>query len=75
MNTQKNLLTCSLDELLTEKQNAIEAGNIDRYRECNEIISTYINNKTKELDIVEMYNSLKDECEQNAMETTMGEGK
>ena len=63
MNIQKNLLTCSLDELLTERQNAIEAGNIDRYRECNELISTYTNAKTKELDIVEMYNTLKDECD------------
>jgi hypothetical protein len=62
MNTQKNLLTCSLDELLTERQNAIETGNIDRYRECNELISTWTANKAKELDIEEMYNSLKDGC-------------
>ena len=36
----KDLLKCSLDELLTERQNAIELGNIDRYRECNELIDT-----------------------------------
>jgi len=40
----KDLLKCSLDELLTERQNAIEAGNIVRYRECNELISTMYNN-------------------------------
>lgn len=39
----KDLLICSLDELLTEKQLAIEAGNVDRYRECNELISTIVN--------------------------------
>ena len=37
----KDLLKCSIDELLTERQNAIEAGNIERYRECNELISTW----------------------------------
>ena len=41
----KDLMKCSLDELLTEKQNAIEIGNIERYRECNEIISTICNLK------------------------------
>ncbi|MGV8961836.1 MAG: hypothetical protein ACOH2V_00375 [Candidatus Saccharimonadaceae bacterium] len=40
----KDLLKCSLDELLTEKQLTIKAGNIDRYRECNELISTICNN-------------------------------
>jgi hypothetical protein len=40
----KDLLKCSLDELLTERQNAIEASNIARYRECNELISTIYNN-------------------------------
>lgn len=39
----KDLLKCSLDELLTERQNSIESGNIARYRECNEIISTIYN--------------------------------
>ena len=41
----KDLLNCSLDELLSERQNAIESGNIDRYRECNEIISTLLESK------------------------------
>jgi hypothetical protein len=41
----KDLMTCSIDELLTERQNAIEVGNIERYRECNEIISTICNLK------------------------------
>jgi hypothetical protein len=40
----KDLFKCSLDELLTERQSAIEAGNIARYRECNELISTIYNN-------------------------------
>ena len=35
----KELSTCSLDELLTEAQNAIEADNIELYRACNEAIS------------------------------------
>lgn len=39
MNTEKDLLKCSLDELLTERQNAINKGNLDRYRECNALIS------------------------------------
>ena len=72
---QKDLLTCSLNELLTERQNAIEAGNIDKYRECNELISTYVDVKTKELDIVEMYNDLKNDCEQNAMEASLGQAE
>ena len=54
----KDLLTCSLDELLTERQLAIEAGNIDRYRECNELISTIYNN----ID-------LKNECDLNSFES------
>jgi hypothetical protein len=40
----KDLLKCSLNELLTERQNAIESGNIARYRECNELISTIYSN-------------------------------
>lgn len=35
----KNLLECSLDELLTERQNAIEAGNLTRYFECDKLIT------------------------------------
>jgi hypothetical protein len=54
----KNLLKCSLDELLSERQNAIETGNIDRYRECNELISTWTNNKAKEMGIEDLYNDL-----------------
>ena len=45
----KDLLTCSLDELLTERQLAIEAGNLERYRECNELISTICANIEKSL--------------------------
>ena len=45
--TMKDLLKCSLDELLTERQIAIKNGNIDRYRECNELISTMYNNLLK----------------------------
>jgi hypothetical protein len=43
----KDLLKCSLDELLTEKQQAIENGNVARYRECNELISTMCANIDK----------------------------
>jgi hypothetical protein len=43
----KDLLKCSLDELLTEKQIAINNGNLDRYRECNELISTIYNKSLK----------------------------
>jgi hypothetical protein len=39
MSENKDLLKCSLDELLTEKQKAIEVGNLDRYRECDRLIS------------------------------------
>ena len=35
----KDLSTCSLDELLTMRQNAIEADNIELYRACNNTIS------------------------------------
>jgi len=34
-----DLSTCSLDELLTIKQNAIEADNIVLYRKCNDAIN------------------------------------
>ena len=44
-NQMKDLLQCSLDELLSERQNAIESGNVARYRECNEIISTLLESK------------------------------
>ncbi len=40
LNDMKNLFECSIDELLTEKQNAILEGNLERYEECNAIIST-----------------------------------
>ena len=55
----KDLIKCSIDELLTERQNAIEAGNIERYRECNELISTWSANTAKKLQIVEMLEDLK----------------
>lgn len=48
MDMIKELSTCSLDELLTEAQNAIESDNIDFYRQCNEAISvmwSQLNNK------------------------------
>lgn len=49
----KDLLTCSLDELLTERQNAINNGNIDRYRECNELISIiYANQSIKNMEMM-----------------------
>jgi hypothetical protein len=34
----KDLLKCSLDELLTERQKAIESDNIIRYKDCNKLI-------------------------------------
>ena len=52
----KNLLECSIDELLTERQKAIETDNIARYRECNELISTWSENIAKKLEIAEMLN-------------------
>jgi len=39
METIKDLSTCSLDELLTMRQNAIEADNIELYRACGNAIS------------------------------------
>lgn len=65
----KDLLKCSIDELLTERQNAIEAGNIERYRECNELISTWSVNTAKKLQIVEMLQDLKNESELNSLES------
>ena len=36
----KDLCKCSLDELLTERQNAIENDDLDRYRrECDNLIT------------------------------------
>ena len=60
-----NLLKYSIDELLTERQKAIEANNIARYRECNELISTWVETTSKKLEVVEMLNDLKNECELN----------
>ena len=39
MGTTEDLSNCSLDELLTIRQNAIEAGNIELYRACGNAIS------------------------------------
>jgi hypothetical protein len=39
MDMIKDLSTCSLDELLTIRQNAIEADNIELYRACGNAIS------------------------------------
>lgn len=57
----KDLINCSIDELLTERQNAIGAGNIERYRECNELISTWSAKTAKKLQLVEMLEDLKTE--------------
>lgn len=70
----KDLIKCSIDELLTERQNAIEAGNIERYRECNELISTWSANTAKKLQIVEMLEDLKNETELNSLESQTYEG-
>lgn len=70
----KDLIKCSIDELLTERQNAIEAGNIERYRECNELISTWTANTAKKLQIVEMLEDLKNETELNSLESQTYEG-
>ena len=71
MAQEKDLLKCSIDELLTEKQNAIEARNIDRYRECDELISTWAENIAKKLDIEDMKNDL----ELNSFESTLGQAE
>ena len=34
----KDLLKCSLDELLTERQKAEQSDNIIRYRDCDRLI-------------------------------------
>lgn len=70
----KDLIKCSIDELLTERQNAIEAGNIERYRECNELISTWSTNTAKKLQIIEMLEDLKNETELNSLESQSYEG-
>ena len=70
----KDLIKYSIDELLTERQNAIEAGNIERYRECNELISTWSANTAKKLQIVEMLEDLKNETELNSLESQTYEG-
>ena len=41
---RKDLLKCSLDEL---RQNAIDNGNLDRYRECNRLISVLVSAVSK----------------------------
>ena len=68
-----NLLKYSIDELLTERQKAIEANNIARYRECNELISTWVETTSKKLEVVEMLNDLKKECELNSLENQSNE--
>lgn len=45
-----DLSTCSMDELLTIRQNAIEAGNIDLYRECNDAITILYDKWEKKLE-------------------------
>ena len=39
----KDLYKCSLDELLTERQNAIENDDLDTYNECNSLINFMYN--------------------------------
>ena len=39
----KDLYKCSLDELLTERQNAIENDDLDRYKECDSLINFMYN--------------------------------
>ena len=56
-------MKCSLDELLTEKQNAIEIGNIEKYRECNEIISTICNKTIIDQVVINKYNNYKEAME------------
>jgi|LakMenEpi03Aug12_release.lakeMendotaPanAssembly.Ray.scaffolds.fasta_scaffold6500886_1 hypothetical protein len=60
----KDLMKCSLEELLTERQKAINTGNLQRYRECNEIISTIYNSnitrKFKEAEISALTQDLED---------------
>jgi len=69
----KNLLECSIDELLTERQKAIETDNIARYRECNELIGTWSENIAKKLEIAEMLNDLKNGCERNSLKNQSNE--
>ena len=73
-NKMRDLLNYSIDELLTERQKAIKASNIARYRECNELISTWVETTSKKLEIVEMLNDLKNECELNSLESATYEG-
>ncbi len=40
----KELIECSLIELIVEKQLSIKNQNIKRYRECSELIDTISNN-------------------------------
>ena len=56
----KDLYKCSLDELLTERQNAIENNDLDRYRECDNLIN-YMYSPLTEADCQdgdESYNAL-----------------
>lgn len=57
----KDLLKCSIDELLTERQKAIELGNIQRYRECNELISTWSVNVAEKLGIKATFDDLNEQ--------------
>ena len=57
----KDLYKCSLDELLTERQNAIENNDLDRYRECDNLIN-YMYSPLTEADCWdgdESYNTLQ----------------
>ena len=73
-NKMRDLLNYSIDELLTERQKAIEAQNIARYRECNELINTWVVTTSKKLEIVEMLNDLKNESNLNSLESATYEG-
>ena len=57
----KDLYKCSLDELLTERQNAIENDDLDRYRNCDNLIN-YMYSPLTEADCWdgdESYNALQ----------------
>ncbi len=53
----KDLYKCSLDELLRERQNAIENNELDRYGECDNLINYMYSPLTENL-INYMYSPL-----------------
>jgi hypothetical protein len=51
----KDLIDCNLIELIQERDEAVNAGNIQRYRECNEIISTVYQVPTRARVLIDCY--------------------